>query len=63
MHLGLMRLPKMDIEIRKTKTGDRVQLLNRWGTVFFDDPPHKHPSAVIDTKLAVDDLLFVAEYE
>lgn len=34
-----------------------------WQQVFPDDPPHNEPAAVIDAKLAVDDLIFVAEAE
>ncbi len=32
-----------------------------WETVFPDDPPHNNPPKVITAKLAVDDLIVVAE--
>ena len=32
-----------------------------WQSVFPDDPPHNAPASVIDAKLAIDDLIFVAE--
>lgn len=49
--------------IRKFQNSDRSSLIDLWNTVFPDDPPHNEPSVVIDAKLAVDDLLFVAEQE
>lgn len=47
--------------IRKYGSNDRDSLIALWQQVFADDPPHNEPSAVIDAKLAVDDLIFVAE--
>lgn len=47
--------------IRKYQKEDRAQLIQFWGAVFPDDPPHNEPSIVIDAKLAVDDLIFVSE--
>lgn len=49
------------MNVRKYREGDRESLINLWATVFPDDPPHNEPSAVIDSKIAVDDLIFVAE--
>lgn len=49
--------------IRKYETTDRDSLIALWQQVFADDPPHNEPAAVIDAKLAVDDLIFVAEIE
>ena len=51
------------MNIRKFQDADRSSLVNIWDTVFPNDPPHNEPSAVIEAKLAVDDLIFVAEYE
>ncbi len=51
------------MNIRKFKSDDRDSLISLWETVFPDDPPHNEPSKVIDAKLAVDDLIFVAEYK
>lgn len=47
--------------IRKYQAGDRETLIALWQHVFPDDPPHNEPSAVLEAKLAVDDLIFVAE--
>jgi ribosomal protein S18 acetylase RimI-like enzyme len=47
--------------IRKYQTEDREKLIALWQQVFPDDPPHNEPSAVLDAKLAVDDLIFVVE--
>ena len=47
--------------IRKYESNDRDSLIALWQEVFADDPPHNEPSKVIDAKLAVDDLIFVAE--
>ena len=49
--------------IRKYSESDKVALVDLWEAVFPDDPPHNHPETVIDSKLAVDDLIFVAEHE
>jgi hypothetical protein len=51
------------MKIRKFQKGDKASLINLWQTVFPDDPPHNEPSSVIDAKLEVDDLIFVAESE
>lgn len=49
------------MKIRKYKNDDRNSLISLWENVFPDDPPHNAPSTVIDKKIAVDDLIFVAE--
>jgi hypothetical protein len=51
------------MNIRKFKDSDRSSLIELWNSVFPDDPPHNEPSIVIDAKLTVDDLIFVAEHE
>lgn len=50
------------MNIRKFKNSDRKTLIELWSAVFPDDPPHNEPSILIDSKLAVDDLIFVAEH-
>lgn len=49
--------------IRKFQKSDRSALIELWDIVFPDDPPHNESSIVIEQKLAVDDLIFVAEHE
>ena len=49
------------MKIRKFREDDKIQLIKLWQSVFPDDPPHNEPSAVIDAKLKVDDLIFIAE--
>lgn len=49
------------MKIRKYKPADRQSLIELWQQVFPDDPPHNEPGAVIEAKLVVDDLIFVAE--
>jgi len=49
------------MNIRKYRQTDRNALIDLWSSVFADDPPHNDPARVIDAKLAIDDLLFVAE--
>jgi ribosomal protein S18 acetylase RimI-like enzyme len=51
------------MNIRKFQESDRTLLIELWEKVFPDDPPHNEPSAVIEAKLAVDDLIFIAETE
>jgi ribosomal protein S18 acetylase RimI-like enzyme len=51
------------MNIRKFQEADRTSLIELWNTAFPDDPPHNEPSIVIDAKLAVDDLIFIAELE
>ena len=49
------------MNIRKYLENDQNSLVELWNIVFPDDPPHNEPSIVIEAKLAVDDLIFVAE--
>jgi ribosomal protein S18 acetylase RimI-like enzyme len=49
------------MKIRKYIEKDRQFLIELWETIFPDDPPHNEPSKVLEAKLAVDDLIFVAE--
>ena len=49
------------MNIRKYKPEDKQQLIDLWKLIFPDDPPHNEPAKVIDDKMAVDDLIFVAE--
>ena len=51
------------MKIRKFQKGDKASLISLWQIVFPDDPPHNEPSSVIDAKLDVDDLIFIAESE
>ncbi|MDH5352894.1 MAG: GNAT family acetyltransferase [Gammaproteobacteria bacterium] len=53
----------MKVNIRKYRSKDKVPLVKLWETVFPDDPAHNEPSKVIDAKLAVDDLIFLAELD
>ncbi|MCP3871953.1 MAG: GNAT family acetyltransferase [Desulfobacteraceae bacterium] len=49
------------LNIRKYQSKDKSSLVSLWESVFPDDPPHNAPSIVIEQKLVVDDLIFVAE--
>ena len=49
--------------IRKFSESDRESLIHLWSQVFPDDPAHNEPSSVIAAKLAVDDLIFVAQQD
>jgi ribosomal protein S18 acetylase RimI-like enzyme len=49
------------MKIRKYQREDHHALVELWATVFPDDPPHNEPAAMLEAKLAVDDLVFVAE--
>jgi ribosomal protein S18 acetylase RimI-like enzyme len=54
---------EQNMNIRKFQDTDRTSLIELWNTAFPDDPPHNEPSIIIDAKLAVDDLIFIAEQE
>ena len=47
--------------VRKYQDQDKEGLIDLWETVFPDAAPHNQPARVIEEKLAVDDLIFVAE--
>lgn len=51
------------MNIRKLREPDKTALINLWQSVFPDDPPHNEPSGMIEAKLAVDDLILIAEAE
>lgn len=51
------------MKIRKYQARDRASLINLWRQVFPDDPPHNEPAGLIDAKLLVDDLIFIAELD
>ena len=51
------------MNIRKYQDKDKSSLISLWKSVFPEDPLHNEPSSVIEQKLAVDDLIFVAEYD
>jgi ribosomal protein S18 acetylase RimI-like enzyme len=51
------------MKIRHYQPSDKASLVALWNTVFSDDPPHNEPSKMIEAKLAVDDLIFVAEFD
>lgn len=48
------------MQVRQYRAADRAALIDLWTAVFPDDPPHNAPAAVLDAKLAVDDLIYVA---
>ena len=47
--------------IRKYVKEDLDGLIRHWTESFPDDPPHNEPAKMIQAKLLVDDLIFVAE--
>ena len=47
--------------MRKFEAADKAGLITLWQRVFPEDPPHNEPSSVIEAKLMVDDLIFIAE--
>ena len=51
------------MKIRQFCESDRSDLIKLWHAVFPDDPSHNEPSEVIEAKLAIDNLIFVAEHE
>lgn len=53
----------MTLNVRKFQQDDYAATVDLWRRVFPDDPPHNEPAAMLSAKLAVDDLVFVAENE
>ena len=51
------------MNLRKFRQVDQDGLISLWSKVFPDDPPHNAPEIMIEAKLAIDDLIFVAEEE
>ena len=51
------------MEIRFFRAADQQPVIDLWKRVFPDDPPHNEPASVLQAKLEVDDLVFVAEAE
>ena len=51
------------MKIRQFCESDRTDLIKLWHTVFPDGPSHNEPSKVIEAKLAIDKLIFIAEHE
>ena len=51
------------MEIRRFRASDRPQLVALWKRAFPHDPPRNEPDRMLDAKLAVDDLIFVAVEE
>ena len=49
------------MKIRRYRPEDRDRLAGLWRRVFPEDPPHNEPGQVIDAKLKVDSLIFLAE--
>ncbi len=51
------------MNVRKYQPQDRDQVLQLWQEIFADTAPHNQPAFMLDEKLKVDDLVFVAEAE
>ena len=51
------------MKIRQFCESDRSDLIKLWHAVVPDDPSHNEPSKVIESKLAIDNLIFIAEHE
>jgi len=49
--------------IRPYQDKDRNDLIKLWNSIFPDPAPHNEPSIALEAKLAVDELIFVAEHE
>ena len=49
------------MKFRSYSYEDRDQVISLWQRVLPDNQPHNDPSRVVDEKLSVDEMLFVAE--
>jgi len=57
----LVQKGKSMIVMRKYKPADKSSLITLWQNTFPNPEPHNEPSQMLDSKLKVDRLLFVAE--
>jgi len=48
---------------RSYKPSDQPSVIHVWETVFPDDPPHNAPRKMLEEKLKIDELIFVAEQQ
>jgi ribosomal protein S18 acetylase RimI-like enzyme len=48
------------MNIRTYRAGDRERLIALWRTVFPDDGAHNAPGPVLEAKLQVDDMIYLA---
>jgi len=49
------------IVMRKYRQADKQSLIALWQECFPDPAPHNEPSLILDSKLKIDRLLFIAE--
>ncbi|MCB1693409.1 MAG: GNAT family acetyltransferase [Pseudomonadales bacterium] len=49
------------VVVRRFEPHDEPCVVRLWQRVFADDPPHNAPAVMLASKLAHDDLVFVAE--
>jgi ribosomal protein S18 acetylase RimI-like enzyme len=50
----------MSVEIRRYLESDRQQLLGLWENTFDDAGPHNRPVFMLNSKLAIDDNIYIA---
>jgi len=53
----------MVIEIRHYQERDRQQLIELWSNIFDDVGPHNNPQYMLNSKLAMDDKIYIASQE
>jgi len=53
----------MAIEIRHYQERDRQQLIGLWTNIFDDAGPHNNPQYMLNSKLAMDDKIYIASQE
>lgn len=51
------------MKIRKYLESDKLNIIKLWEQAFPNNPKHSQPLAMLEAKLAVDDLIFIAEYQ
>ena len=53
----------MVIEIRHYQERDRQQLIELWSNIFDDVGPHNNPQYMLNSKLPMDDKIYIASQE
>ena len=52
-----------EILVRKFTQEDSLELVSFWQSIFINSAAHNEPKRMLEEKLAVDDLIYIAKYK